>query len=99
MGQMITRKADEEAIAYADEQLKLYRPDIASMEIARSRKMAINVFNGTDVERAYALGYEVGAKFVFDKIWDYISELPCKSKEEADNQKMLLSRIQKLKNG
>ena len=67
------RKADEEAIAYADEQLKLYRPDIASMDIARSRKMGTNVFNGIDVERAYALGYEAGAKEVIDELERTIS--------------------------
>ena len=43
--------------------------------------------------------FKAGANAVIDEIWDYISELPCKSQEEANNQKMLLSRIQKLKNG
>ena len=69
----ITREADEQAIEYADEQLRLYRPDIASMEIARSRKMGINVFNGADIENTFAVGYESGAYDVlneFQKILD-----------------------------
>ena len=66
MGQ-ITKEAYEQAIDYADKQLSLYRPDIAEDNYCRSRKMSIKVFNGTDVESAYATGFEAGANDILDE--------------------------------
>lgn len=50
-------KAEEKAIAYADNKLQIVDPEFAKSSYLRHNKMGVRLFSGDDIEEAYQDGY------------------------------------------
>ena len=67
-------RAEELSAAYADARLELLRPDIAATSYTRGRKMSLDLFDGSEVESAYEVGYEQAEKDLMEKAGRWLKD-------------------------